>query len=130
MSLPQGYCPKGEILTKNSVCKLHKSLYDLKQVSRQWYAKFSSALFAENFKQSTTNHSLFIKRDSYTFMAILVYMDDIIIASNNDSAVASLKRSLDSQFKLKDLVPLRFFLGLEIACSPNGIVISQRSYAL
>ena len=44
MTIPQGYFPMGESLSKNFVCKLRKSLYGLKQVSRQWYAKFSSVL--------------------------------------------------------------------------------------
>ena len=124
MSLPHGYCPKGEILAKDSVCKLHKSLYGLKQASRQWYDKFSRALLAKNFKQSATDHSLFIKSDGSSFMALLVYVDDIIIARNDDLAVVSLKKTLDAKFKLKDLGPLRFFLGLEVARSPKGIMIS------
>ncbi|KAL5569450.1 hypothetical protein UlMin_026025 [Ulmus minor] len=63
-------------------------------------------------------------------MALLVYVDDIIIASNDDLVVASLKKILDANFKLKDLGPLRFFLGLEIARSPKGIMIFQKPYAL
>ncbi|TXG71166.1 hypothetical protein EZV62_006101 [Acer yangbiense] len=50
MAIPQGYSPKGETLPNNPVCKLHKSLYDLKQASRQWYAKFSAALLEEAVK--------------------------------------------------------------------------------
>ena len=57
-------------------------------------------------------------------MTLLVYVDDIIIANNDDLVVANLKKFLDAKFKLKDLGPLRSFLGLEIACSPKGIVIS------
>ena len=60
----------------------------------------------------------------------MVYVDDIIIASNNDSEVDLLKTQLKSYFKLRDLGPLKYFLGLEIARSSEGINICQRKYAL
>ncbi|KAL5579567.1 hypothetical protein UlMin_012009 [Ulmus minor] len=131
MTIPAGYSPPGETrLPSNAVCKLNKSLYGLKQASRQWYAKFSSVLIEEGFCQSATDQSLFIQRTGGVFIALLVYVDDIIIASNDELAVQKLKSNLDAKFKLKDLGPLRFFLGLEIARTEKGISISQRPYAL
>jgi hypothetical protein len=59
-----------------------------------------------------------------------VYVDDILIASNDVAAVAQFKTYLDSQFKLKDLGPIRYFLGLEIARSSKGLSVSPRKYAL
>uniref|UniRef100_A0A2N9FTT4 Reverse transcriptase Ty1/copia-type domain-containing protein n=1 Tax=Fagus sylvatica TaxID=28930 RepID=A0A2N9FTT4_FAGSY len=128
MSLPLGY--KGDSKLPHQVCKLTKSLYGLKQASRQWFSKFSSTLLHHGFTQSKCDYSLFTKTAGSTFIALLVYVDDILIASNAPAAVTKLTAFLDAKFKLKDLGNAKYFLGLELARSHQGISLCQRKYTL
>lgn len=122
-----GHCARqGELL----VCRLHNSIYGLKHASRQWYAKFSQAIIQFGFSQSKSDYSIFTKGTGSDFNALLIYVDDIIIASPNTQAIHALKQFLNSRFKLKDLGSLEHFLGLEIASSSQGIILSQRHYIL
>ena len=96
MTLPPGYHREGEQLPINPVCRLHKSLYGLRQASRQWFSKFSATLLEIGFAQSVANHSLFVKGHGGFFNALLVYVDDIVIASNNtflDYSIEGIGRS-------------------------------------
>jgi hypothetical protein len=126
MELPLGFKTKGE----SKVCKLTKSLYGLKQASRQRFSKFSTYLIDLGFSQSKADYSLFTRHQGTSFIALLVYVDDIAIASNDSVAVTSLIGILNDRFRLKDLGELKFFWGLEIARSTKGISISQRKYSL
>jgi hypothetical protein len=121
MLKPPGYSVGGT----NQVCKLLKSLYGLKQASR-----FSLSLIAFGFTQSEADNSSFTKVDNSSFTALLVYIDDIIVAGNCSSSIESLKSFLQNQFKIKDLGCLCYFLGLEVARSSKGIHLCQRKYAL
>lgn len=129
--LPQGYTPPpGTHLPPNPVCRLRKSLYGLKQASRQWYKRFSSVLLGANFVQSSADNTLFVKKTKTTFIPVLVYVDDILIASDNNDVLLELHNLLRSEFKIKDLGQANFFLGLEITRSSKGISVCQRKYAL
>lgn len=61
---------------------------------------------------------------------LIVYVDDIILTGNDVMEMSKLKESLASAFEIKDLGPLRYFLGMEVARSRKGIVVSQRKYIL
>ena len=132
MDLPPGYLTHAERSKFNGkpVCKLHKSIYGLKQASRQWNIKFTTAVCELGFVQSQADHSLFTRGTGSQFVAVLLYVDDIILSGPCMTAIQSVKLALSAQFKLKDLGDLKYFLGLEIARSSEGIVVSQRQYAL
>jgi hypothetical protein len=125
MSLPPGYDH-----SPSKVCKLNKSLYGLKQASRQWYAKLSSALISLGYVQSQADHSLYVKSTDLYFTALLVYVDDIVLDGTSMAEIKSVKLFLDHHFRIKDLGQLRYFLGLEIARSSSGIFLNQRKYTL
>lgn len=117
MQLPPGFGRKGE----TRVCKLHKSLYGLKQASRQWFIKLSNELKKAGFNQSWSDYSLFVRNYKDKFTVLLVYVDDIILAGNNLEDINVVKRFLSSKFKLRDMGVLKYFLGIEVARSKQAL---------
>ncbi|KAJ0587330.1 putative RNA-directed DNA polymerase [Helianthus annuus] len=126
MKIPQGFSKEGE----TKVCRLRKSLYGLKQASRNWYHKFTTFLLGLGFKQSKADHSLFIYKQKDVFVAALIYVDDVIIVGNDPSKIHDTKENLHKQFSIKDLGSLKYFLGVEVARTSEGQVLSQRKYTL
>lgn len=123
--------PKGVVCSKgNQVCKLMKSLYGLKQASRKWYEKLTSLLITHGYNQSSSDYSLFTHSKEDGFSALLIYVDGVILAGNSLREFNRIKTILNDAFKMKDLGTLKYFLGLEVAQSKNGISIFQRKYCL
>jgi hypothetical protein len=63
-------------------------------------------------------------------MYILVYIDDIIVASSSSEATSALLKSLEEDFALKDLGNLHYFMGIEVTRSQQGILLTQGKYAM
>src|SRR5206468_13108585 len=85
------------------VCKLKKALYGLKQAPRAWFERCSRAVEGAGFQRSQSDHSMFIRRSTSGIVLFLVYVDDIAFSSNDLASINELKRTLRTQFDMKDL---------------------------
>ncbi|XP_019159983.1 PREDICTED: uncharacterized protein LOC109156586 [Ipomoea nil] len=126
MTLPPGF----QATQPNQVCRLLRSLYGLKQACRQWNTKLTAALVDTCFTQSKSDPSLFTKGFGSSFIALLVYVDDILVASGDINLIHDLKHFLDTTFKIKDLGSLGFFFGIEANRCKSGLNLCQRKYTL
>jgi hypothetical protein len=108
---PPGYENKS---FPNYVCKLDKTLHGLKQAPRAWFAKLSKRLYDLRFKGSKVDTPLFYYNKNHASMFILVYVDDIIVASSTQEGLTALLQDLKKDFSLKDLGDLLYFLGIEV----------------
>jgi histone deacetylase 1/2 len=127
MYQPPGYEEAGK---ENYVCKLDKALYGLKKAPRAWYARLCSKLIQLGFKPSKGDTSLFYFNKDGVMVYVLVYVDDIIVASSSEVATKTLLKNLESEFALKDLGELHYFLGIEVKQSSEGLLLSQQRYAM
>ncbi|RVW22282.1 Retrovirus-related Pol polyprotein from transposon RE1 [Vitis vinifera] len=128
MDLPPG-CMVSEKQCQK-VCKLKKSLYGLKQSPRAWFGRFTKSMRAFGYRQSNSNHTLFLKKQHGKITALIVYVDDMVVTGNNPEERKALQNDLFREFEMKDLGPLKYFLGIEVSRSSEGIFLSQRKYAL
>lgn len=111
-----------EIETHNGrieVCLLKKVLYGLNQSPRVSLGRFRKIMVFLGYKQSQVNHTLFIKHTSKLTL-LLVYVNDMIIAKDDETEKLALKEKLVAQLKMKDLGKLKYFLGIEVAYSKKG----------
>lgn len=126
MKLPPGF----QTTDPSKVCRLRKSIYSLKQVPRCWFGKLHSALSAYDFEQFLSDYSLFTYEEQGSQLNILVYVDDMIISGSTMEAMTTFKEYMSTCFKMKDLGPLKYFLGIEVSRNSMGFYLSQQKYAL
>ena len=126
MEQPPGYVDPRHPL---HVCKLKKTLYGLKQAPCAWFQRFSSFLPRLGFSCSCAYTSLFVFNRKDDLIYLLLYVDDIILTRNNSTLINRFISQLHSEFAIKDLGPLTYFLGFEASSIPDGLFLSQVKYA-
>jgi hypothetical protein len=116
----------------NHVCKLKKSLYGLKQAARQWNKKLHATLQSMGFKCLDSDRSIYIYVKDDVCIIVPIYIDDITLASKFAAALDKAVHTLFQHFKLRDLGPTKFLLGVEITRdrSKHSISLSQRQYII
>ena len=113
------------------VCRLRCSLYGLKQSLRAWFGRFSSLIQEFGMLRNIAGYSIFYHHNSLRqCIYLVVYVDHIAITGSDHDGIKKLKKHLFTHIQTKDLGKLKYFLGIEIAQSSSGVVVSQRKYAL
>jgi len=116
-----------DLTGRDKVCKLNKALYGLRQTGRQWNAKLHEAIINLGLKATNADPCVYIDQQGNE-LTILVYVDDILLASTNRGRVKQIKEKLARRFALRDLGQAKFCLGIEIQRVHNKIILSQTSY--
>ncbi|KAH9722770.1 Integrase catalytic domain-containing protein [Citrus sinensis] len=113
------------------VCLLQKSLYGLKQSPRQWYLKFDSYMQELNFQKFSYDCCVYLKKAYREEVIYLVlYVDDILIASKSMKLIDLLKQQLKDKFDMKDLGPAKKILGVKMIRNRTArtLFLSQEKY--
>lgn len=87
-------------------------------------------LLKYGFLQSAHDHYLFTCCDGQNFIVILVYVDNLVITGSSEVEICNIKKALDEKFTIKNMREARYFLGLEIKRTDDGIFVNQRKYIL
>ncbi|GJU65420.1 retrovirus-related pol polyprotein from transposon TNT 1-94 [Tanacetum coccineum] len=116
------------VASSREVCKLRKALYGLKHAPRAWYEKFAIVVTSLGFVSSHHDSALFVKHSSVGRIVLSLYVDDMIITKDDCVGIESLKLKLVHRFAMENLGLPHYFLGIEVASSPKGYILSQSNY--
>jgi hypothetical protein len=109
MKQPKGFFMEGK---EHMGYHLKKSIYGLKQATRQWYLKFNRTIKIL-FKENVEDNCVYAKFRSGKYIFLILYVDDILLASS-DVSLRDTKKFLSSNFDMKDLGEASYVLGIEI----------------
>jgi hypothetical protein len=112
MDQPKGYISEGE---EQLVYKLSKTLYGLKQSSRAWYKKIDEYFVSQSLIKSHVDPNIYVlRRTDGFFIIIALYVDDLMLVSNDMKLLLKIKRNLAGRFEMKDLEEIHYILGVQI----------------
>ena len=120
MKQPEGFSSsQGEHL----VCKLKKSIYELKQASLQWYLKFRDVISSFGFEENIMDQCIYQKVNGSKICFLILYVDDILLATNDRGLIHEVKQFLSNHFDMKDMGAASYVIGINIFRDKhNGIL--------
>lgn len=125
MNQPDGYvdssCP-------DKVCRLVKSLYGLKQAPLCWNTKINSVLETAGFIRAPSDLGIYSFTRNSSVLLLALYVDDLLLLSNDASLVTFAKSLLGSHFSMKDLGAVKSFLGMDVSQAPGRVSICLSRY--
>ncbi|GJY64156.1 putative RNA-directed DNA polymerase [Tanacetum coccineum] len=127
MTQSEGFMVEGK---EHMVCKLKRSIYGLKQASRQWYLKFHEVMSKFQFKKNAVDQCIYLKLSGSKLVILVLYVDDIILASNDLNMLYETKMFLLEKFEMNNLEEASYLIGIEIYRdrSRGRLGLSQRVY--
>jgi hypothetical protein len=123
---PEGFMIHGK---ESHVYKFKKALYGLKQAPRAWSGRIDSFLKSLGFSRSIADPNLYIKIVQNHPVILVLYVDDLFL-TGEEPLIAQSKRELSTEFEMKDLGLMHYFLGLEVWQKPGEIFLSQSKYVV
>jgi len=111
MEQPPGYVAQGE----TKVCRLNKAIYELNQIPRAWFEKFSLIISSIGFRWCHSDHSVFVRRTRSGIVVLAVYVDDILLTGSDLAGIVETKMYLKRYFVTKDMGLPKYFLRIEVA---------------
>lgn len=113
----------------DKVFKLHKSLYGLKQAARVWNQTLHEELINNGCNQSDVDKCLYILKVEKGICYLLIHVDDMLVAYNNQSLMSKLMSNIGRKFEMKDLGNAKHFLEIDIKQDRDGnFMINQSRY--
>jgi hypothetical protein len=123
---PQGFEVENR---KSHVCKLKKAMYGLKQTPRAWYGRIDNFLTSLSFTKSKADSNLYFKVMNDEPVILFLYVDDLFL-TGEEKLITECKKRLASEFEMKDLGLMHYFLDLEVWHSPKRIFLNQGKYVV
>ena len=112
------------------VCKLHKSIYGLKQASRSWNKRFDQVIKSFGFYQNKEEPCVYRKMQDDIVVFLILYVDEILLIGNDYEMLLNVKIQLATQFQMKNLGEAQYVLGIKIIRDRKNkiIALSQENY--
>jgi hypothetical protein len=123
--------PDGFIIheKESHVCRLKKALYGLKQAPRAWYARIGGHLMRLGFNKSVVDPNMYYKTVNDEALILVLYVDDLFL-TDTESCIIECRYALASEFEMKDLGMIHYFLGLAVWQRTDEIFLSQGKYTV